>query len=258
MVTGATGMLGSAVVEVLRERGHDPVVVSRKAGPGRTVVDLGTGVGLPAAVEGADAIIHAASDPRGDARLTDVDGTRRLAQAGIPILYVSIVGVDQHPYKYYKIKREGEIELAKSARQWTVLRATQFHGFVDLMLNLSKLSAGARIPILGHRADVPVLVPRGFRVQPVDHFEVAERICDLTESGPTNAIEQFAGPEQLDSLALAREWATVRGGKIWPLPLVGPTASAYKSGKALAADSVERGNVTWTDYLHGAFGKAAG
>ena len=78
------------------------------------MVDLFTGVGLPAAIEGADSIVHAASDPRGDARVTGVKGTRWLAHSGIPVSYVPIVGVDVHPYKYYRIKREGGRTLSAS------------------------------------------------------------------------------------------------------------------------------------------------
>ena len=57
-VTGATGRVGRHVVDVLRARGHDVVPISRSGG-----VDVITGDGLAAALEGAEVIIDAASGP---------------------------------------------------------------------------------------------------------------------------------------------------------------------------------------------------
>ena len=250
LVTGGTGRLGATVVAELQQRGHDPVTLSRKSRPGVFVGDLATGIGLPAALEGVDAIVHAASDPRGDAAATDIVGTQRLAAAGVPVLYVSIVGVDVHPYSYYRTKYLGEQALAEAAAEWTVLRATQFHAFVDDLLTMSKQSIGARIPGLKHSESVPVLVPKGLRTQPVAHQEVAFRIAELITSGPTGGVEQFAGPEQLTSHDLARAWAQSRGGRVVALPTMGKVARAFRDGASLPAVTVERGSQTWLKYLN--------
>lgn len=55
-VAGATGRLGSHVVDVLTERGHQVVPMSRATG-----VDIITGDGLADALTGTDAIIDVAS-----------------------------------------------------------------------------------------------------------------------------------------------------------------------------------------------------
>ncbi len=47
-VVGATGRVGSPTVEILRERGHDVVPVSRTTG-----VDMVTGDGLGEALDGS-------------------------------------------------------------------------------------------------------------------------------------------------------------------------------------------------------------
>jgi uncharacterized protein YbjT (DUF2867 family) len=47
-VAGATGRLGRHTVEILRERGHEVVPISRSAG-----VDVISGEGLAAALEGS-------------------------------------------------------------------------------------------------------------------------------------------------------------------------------------------------------------
>jgi uncharacterized protein YbjT (DUF2867 family) len=62
-VAGATGRLGRHVAEVLTERGHQVVVMSRATG-----VDIITGSGLEAALDGAEVIIDAATSPSPEQR----------------------------------------------------------------------------------------------------------------------------------------------------------------------------------------------
>mgnify|MGYP001157629483 FL=1 len=247
LVTGGTGTLGSAVVEKLRQHGHEAVIGSRKSGAGRVVINLATGDGIERAVVSVDVVVHTASDPGRHARTTDVVGTRRLAETGLPVLYTSIIGIDEHPYRYYRIKREGEQVLEAASQNWTVLRATQFHAFVDRLLTMSK-SAAARVPTNGGR-DARFPFSRDWWLQPVSHYEVAARIVDLVEAGPTNTIEQFAGPEQFVSQDLARSWADARGGRPFWMPTVGRISRAFKDGSALAGPDVVTGLTTWTDYL---------
>lgn len=65
------------------------------------------------ALEDIDVVVHAATAPRGDSEAVDVRGTERLleaaADAGVAnFVYVSIVGVDEIPYSYYKHKLAAE------------------------------------------------------------------------------------------------------------------------------------------------------
>ena len=57
-VAGATGRVGHHVVDVLAERGYDVVPISRRQG-----VDVITGSGLAAALEGVSLVIDAATGP---------------------------------------------------------------------------------------------------------------------------------------------------------------------------------------------------
>jgi nucleoside-diphosphate-sugar epimerase len=54
-VTGGTGRVGRHVVELLKERGHDVVPISRSLG-----VDVVTGEGLAEALDGVETVIDAA------------------------------------------------------------------------------------------------------------------------------------------------------------------------------------------------------
>src|SRR5690242_15337096 len=96
-VAGATGRLGRHLVEVLEERGHGVVPISRTHG-----IDLTTGVGLERALKGVDGIIDAATSPTPDeaeATAFFTTASRNLHEAGElagveRMLVVSIVGID--------------------------------------------------------------------------------------------------------------------------------------------------------------------
>src|SRR3954452_21829760 len=60
-VTGATGRVGSHLVEILARRGHDVASIARSKG-----VDVVSAEGLNAAVAGAETIIDAATGPSPD------------------------------------------------------------------------------------------------------------------------------------------------------------------------------------------------
>ena len=100
-VTGATGLIGSALVPFLRSGGHEAVVLrrvpaGRDAAGGDPSWDPATGALSAGALDGVDAVVHLAGEniaggrwtAARKARIRDsrVDGTRRLAQAlaGLP------------------------------------------------------------------------------------------------------------------------------------------------------------------------------
>jgi uncharacterized protein YbjT (DUF2867 family) len=81
--------------------------------------DLLAGDGLAGAAAGVGAVVHCGSDPRRPC--VEVDGTRNLIQAvqaaGTPhLVYVSIVGIDRVPYRYYRAKLEAERLIQASGR----------------------------------------------------------------------------------------------------------------------------------------------
>ncbi|MGW1679007.1 SDR family oxidoreductase [Saccharopolyspora sp. NPDC002376] len=186
LVTGATGTLGQQVVPALLEAGHDVVRMSRRAArdDGWRQADLATGEGLDRAVRGADAIAHLASSPyKGKyTQQTDVDGTRRLCgaaqQAGVEhLLFVSIAGIDDIPWKYFEQKLAAE-ELVRGGVPWSIVRAAQFYPAIDAVL-----SAAARLPVMP--------VPARVLGQPVDIGVVARAVAEnLTRRrrSPTSAV----------------------------------------------------------------------
>jgi uncharacterized protein YbjT (DUF2867 family) len=245
LVTGATGRLGQRLLGPLQAAGHTVRQMSRRgAGPGGVRGDLATGRDLDHALAGAEVVIHAASDPRGDYWNTDVAGTRRLVQAADRarlrhLVYISIVGVDRIPYGYYRAKFSAEQVLLASGLPVTLLRVTQFHDSVDFLLDTAR-----RGPVLP--------VPMGWRVQPVDVDEVAAHVVEVASRPPTGGVIEFGGPEDLSAADLARAWAAVRAPSthVVATPVPGKMSSAVRDGAAVPS-SGERGRRTYDQHLHG-------
>ncbi|MDQ6722164.1 MAG: NAD(P)H-binding protein, partial [Candidatus Dormibacteraeota bacterium] len=111
LVTGASGTLGTKVVERLRARGYH-VREAGRSGPVR--LDLATGEGIPGAVAGASVIVHAATNPLKDSWKTDVEGTKALLDAARQasvrhIVYPGIVGTERvQGFPYYRVKLAAE------------------------------------------------------------------------------------------------------------------------------------------------------
>jgi uncharacterized protein YbjT (DUF2867 family) len=139
-VAGATGRLGRHLVEVLEERGHGVVPISRSHG-----LDLVTAVGLEHALAGVDAIVDAATSPTPDeAEATSffTSASRNLHEAGQAagvqrMLVVSIVGLDTWAEGYGKAKLAHEQAALIGPVPTRILRATQFHEFVGQILDWS-------------------------------------------------------------------------------------------------------------------------
>jgi uncharacterized protein YbjT (DUF2867 family) len=244
LVTGGTGVLGTRVASRLAARGNAVRVLSRRERPNADGVqhfrgELRSGRGLDAAVEGVDTIVHCASSPLWRARTTEVSGLRNLiAATGVArphLLYMSIVGVDRIPYYYYyyRAKWEAEQVLSASSLPWTILRATQFHYLI------SKYAVG---PL--------AVAPKGAHVQLLDASEVADRMVELVEAGPSGRVADMGGPEILTMRDVAELRAKVLGRRLWvlELPGIGRTARGFRDGFHLCPDHAV-GQVTYEEYL---------
>lgn len=243
VTTGGAGTLGREVLAELARRGRVAVSTSR-----RTKVDVASGAGLSAAVRDADVVVHLAAHPL-RYRKIDYGGTRNLidalaAQRRRPhIIYVSIVGCEQNPFRLYRAKRASEIALEHSGLPVTVLRTTQFHPTV---------AAIARAATLGSIG----LAPSGLRFQPTDPFFLALCIADLAEA-PTPAgyrrTRDVAGPEQVtlpeaSGIIAGREGQTVV--RSLPIPAILGTLKAYSDGSNLPASDALIGGGSFTSWVN--------
>lgn len=251
LVTGGTGTLGRQVVPRLQDAGCDVRVLSRQSRdgmPGTEFVtgDLATGEGIQSAVDGAEIIIHCAGSVKGDdekarhlVRAASRAGTRHLA-------FISVVGADRIPitsaldrtmFAYFASKSAAERVVTDSGVPWTTLRATQFH---DLILKAAQTMA--RLPVIP--------VPTGFRFQPVDTAEVADRLVELAVGTPAGLVAEMGGPAVYEMAELVRGYLRARGKRrpILPIWVPGAAARAFRAGANLAPDGTS-GRRTWEDFL---------
>jgi uncharacterized protein YbjT (DUF2867 family) len=206
-VAGATGRVGRHVVDVLSERGHDVVAISRSNG-----VDVITGDGLAAALAGVEVVIDTATGPSPEqAAATEffTTATQNLEQAGTQagvhrLVVVSIIGTDKATGGYGAAKLAHERAALAGPIPARILRAAQFHEFVEVLMGW------------GRQGDV-VYLPK-MRTQIVAARTVAEALADLAlsdEPEPANGPPaEIAGPREEYLPDLAALLAAKRGDPV--------------------------------------------
>src|SRR5215831_3916487 len=122
-IVGGTGTLGRKVAAELESRGHKVRPLSRHAPEYR--VDLATGDGLGPALAGCDVVVDASNSSARKPAGTLVDGSRRLleAEAAADVKHhvcVSIVGCDQVPMSYFRVKADQERVVSQGAVPWSI------------------------------------------------------------------------------------------------------------------------------------------
>ena len=251
LVTGGTGTLGRQVVPRLRNAGRDVRVLSRHGRADEDGIryltgDLATGQGIEPAVDGVETILHAAGTSRGD-EVKAGNLVRAALQAGARhLVFISVVGADRIPvtsridramFGYFASKRAAEQVIAGSGLGWTTLRATQFHDLA--LLTVRQL---ARLPV--------VPVPAGWRFQPVDAGEVADRLVELALGAPAGLVPDLGGPRIYELAELVRSYlrATHRHRPILPVRTPGRAARAVRAGANLAPERAV-GRRTWEEFL---------
>jgi uncharacterized protein YbjT (DUF2867 family) len=259
LVTGGSGTLGRHVVARLRDAGRAVRVLSRVRQEGQGIEfvtgDLATGDGVEEAVAGIDVVVHLAGSARGDG-----EKARHLVAAAAPagvghIVYISVVGADRIPmagavdramFGYFGEKLAAERVIAAAGIPWTTLRATQFYD-----LSLLTAQAMARLPVMP--------IPAGFRFQPVEADEVAQRLVELAQGRPTGLVPPIAGPRVYDWADLVRAYLRAAGKRraIIRVPVPGRAAAAVRAGMHLAPEHAV-GRRTWEAFLAERVGSPAG
>jgi uncharacterized protein YbjT (DUF2867 family) len=239
-VAGGTGTVGTPTVDAVRAAGHEPVVLSRSRG-----VDLVTGKGLDAALEGVGAVIDAAnvttlSADEAKSFFTTATGTLLAAatRAGVGhIVLLSIVGVDRMPHDYYAGKVVQERVVEASAVPWTILRATQFHEFAGQLFDRARLG--------------PLHVAPRARVQPVAASAVATRLADIAVGAAQGRAADLAGPreEKLDEMVRAFARRTGHRGWIPSVSLPGAQMKGMRAGYALPGPEAVLAGETFEEWL---------
>lgn len=240
-VAGGTGLVGRLVVEEVRRAGATPVVVARSAG-----VDLTTGAGLDAALDGVDAVVDASNVTTLGARRSVAffeAATGHLLAAGERAgvrhhVALSIVGCDRVDLGYYRGKRRQEELVAAGPVPWTVLRATQFHEFAGQLVD---------------RSPAPLAMAPRMLCQPIAAAEVAAALVATALGAPRGLAPDLGGPapERMDRLV--RRELRRRGAHrlVVPLPMAGAAGRQVRDGGLLPGPGATLGTQTFDAWARG-------
>ncbi|WLG88495.1 SDR family oxidoreductase [Pseudomonas cucumis] len=196
VVIGGTGLIGSKLVQNLRERGHDALAAAPSTG-----VNSITREGLAQAMDGADIVVDVANAPSWEdqAVLEFFETSSRnllAAEAAAGVRHhvaLSIVGSERLPENgYFRAKVAQENLIKASGIPYTILRATQFFEFVGGI---------AQAATVGEEVCVsPALI------QPMASDDVVAALTDVTLAAPVNGTVEVAGPEAMPLDELVRRF----------------------------------------------------
>ncbi len=242
-VTGATGRLGRPLVDTLEGQGHEVVPIARSKG-----VDVITGEGVAEALDGVDAVVDAATGPSPDEQEATnffTTSSRNLhevgAEAGVKrIVLVSIIGIDRFKTGYNAAKLAQEQAALEGAIPTRILRAAQFHEFVEQLLDW------------GRQGDVAYVA--AMQTQVVAARTVAEELAGLVlDSEPTGPTLEIAGPRAERLAELARLVVANNGESLEVVETneFFPEGELYDSGAALPGPDAKLAGPTFEEWLKG-------
>jgi uncharacterized protein YbjT (DUF2867 family) len=201
VVIGGTGLIGSKVVGLLRQRGHEVVAASPATG-----VDTLTGEGLAEALAGAQVVVDLANSPSWEdapaMAFFQAAGRNLLAAeegAGVALhVALSIVGLEHMTgVGYYRAKLAQEALIKASPMPWTIVRSTQFFQLAPAVIQAGKTNGEIRLST--------------GMLQPIAPDDVAGFVAEAALAPPANATLEVAGPEPIRVNAFARAYMDAQG-----------------------------------------------
>lgn len=228
VVIGGSGLIGSKLVNKLREHGHEAVAASPNSG-----VNTLTGEGLAEVLKGASVVVDVSNSPSfEDAAVLKFfeTSTRNLltygAAAGVKHhVALSVVGTERLSESgYFRAKIAQEKLIKASSIPYSIVQATQFFEFLKSIADISSEGDKVRLP--------PVLF------QPMAADDVASAVGRIAVGPPVNGIVEIGGPEQfrLDEL-VRRRLAALEDSRE-----VTPDSKALYSGAKISERTLVPGN----------------
>ncbi len=186
LVIGGTGLIGSKVVNKLRDQGHNVIAAAPSTG-----INTITGEGLAEAVNGTDIVIDLANSPsfadKEVLEFFETSGRNLLAaeiNAGVKHhIALSVVGTDRlQDSGYFRAKQAQENLIRKAGVPFTIIHSTQFMEF------LGGIAASA------HDGGSVVISPA--KIQPIASEDVASLVVEFSLGNPINDIVEIGGPDR--------------------------------------------------------------
>ncbi len=207
VVIGGTGLIGSKVVNILRQRGHEVVAASPSKG-----VNTLTGEGLTEALAGAQVVVDVANSPSFEDKpaleFFETSGRNLLAAekaAGVRHhVALSVVGTDRLTGSgagslsgYFRAKMAQENLIKTSGIPFTIVHATQFFEFVKSIAQSATGDSEIRLSSV--------------LMQPIGSDDVAAAVADVVLGEPVGGMVEIAGPDQIRQDELVRQYLNATG-----------------------------------------------
>lgn len=196
VVIGGSGLIGTKVVNQLRQAGHQVIAASPATG-----INTITGEGLAEALAETDIVIDLANAPSFEDKAVmeffQTAGHNLLAaeiKAGVKHhVALSIVGVDiMQNIGYMRAKKVQEDLIQQSGVPYTIIRSTQFFEFIAGIAN--QATEGSEV----HLSDV--------KFQPIAADDVANFVATYALAPPVNNMIEIAGPERFEMYEIAARY----------------------------------------------------
>jgi uncharacterized protein YbjT (DUF2867 family) len=200
VVIGGTGLIGSRLVNQLREHGHEAVPASPDTG-----VNTLTGQGLAEALKGAAVVVDVSNSPSWeDSAVMNFfeTSTRNLltaeAAAGVKHhVALSVVGTDRMLQGgYFRAKMAQEKLIKASSIPYSIVHATQFFEFAKGIADISTV-------------DNKVPLPSVF-FQPMAAEDVATAVGRVALGSPVQGTVEVGGPEKFRLDQFIRQYLAAR------------------------------------------------
>ena len=201
VVIGGTGLIGTKLVNNLRQRGHEVV-----AGSPSTGVNTVTGEGLADALAGAEVVVDVANAPVWEDKAVleffETSGRNLLAaEAAAGVRHhvaLSVVGTERLLASgYFRAKLAQETLIKASPIPYTIVRATQFFEFVGGIAQAATEGQTVRVPAA--------------MMQPIVSDDVAAVVANVALAEPLNDIVETAGPDPIRQDELVRQFLEATG-----------------------------------------------
>src|ERR1700704_6158463 len=150
VVIGGTGLIGSKVVEKLKQKGHEAIAAAPNTG-----VNTITGEGLAEVLAGAEVVVDVANSPSFEDQpameffqTAGKNLTAAEVAAGVKHhVALSVVGTERlQDSGYFRAKLAQERLIKSSPIPYTLIHATQFFEFVRAIAQFSTEGDTARLP----------------------------------------------------------------------------------------------------------------
>jgi len=241
VVIGGTGLIGSKLINKLREHGHEALAAAPNTG-----VNTLTGEGLAEALNSASVVVDVSNSPLWDdaavlkffetstRNLLTYEGTARVRHH----VALSVVGTDRLSESgYFRAKIAQEKLIKESSIPYSIVHATQFFEFLKGLADIS---------MVGDKVHLPDVL-----FQPMAADDVASGVARIAAGPPVNGIVEIGGPEQfrVDEL-VRRRLASLKD----PREVIADPNALYSGAKIgertlLPGDNARLGEIRFETWL---------